>query len=399
MICLMRVKRITSLDGLRFLMALTVVFAHVGFLAVYSLGENVSRYFLNPFLAVDFFFLLSGFGLFLAYSNKERLDQYHGVKGAFSFAIGRIKKIYPLYIFSLIVAFPIFIGLMIQEACPPVVMVNHTIHALALPGTLTQSITFSIYSAHAINGVCWFMSCIFFAYLLAIPAIRLVNKTKNGAMATLGLVLTFALIMGLSFGLGFIDGKFSIGYARIDNLVYGSPFVRFFYVLFGMFIGRLYMAVKSKKESFPAMSAVEFFLVIGVTVYFFSRTSIESLSSKEMLQTTKVLLRGADLLLVGSLVFVLAFQEGIFSRLLCSAPVQYMAKYSTHIYLLHYPVIEAWRLLFPHFLDGRVEPWKGYFGIGFVILLTATLIVVFHFEEKARHLYLARKHDPQEVTR
>jgi len=81
--------RIYSIDLLKFIFAMLVVFAHMD---INYLGANV---------AVDFFFVFSGFFLARKFYSKSCKDpaQYN----QFNYTADHVKKLYPQYIFSLLV--------------------------------------------------------------------------------------------------------------------------------------------------------------------------------------------------------------------------------------------------------------------------------------------------------
>ena len=78
-------RKYLTLDGIRGLAAATVVFWHASIIGMPSPS--------GAYLAVDLFFLMSGFVIALSYENKIR----RGL-GFASFMIIRLKRLYPLYI-------------------------------------------------------------------------------------------------------------------------------------------------------------------------------------------------------------------------------------------------------------------------------------------------------------
>lgn len=65
-------KKIDSLTGARFLAIMMIVFSHFDFL---TCNENVwwvyKTFFKNASLGVNYFFMLSGFGLYVSYSTHN----------------------------------------------------------------------------------------------------------------------------------------------------------------------------------------------------------------------------------------------------------------------------------------------------------------------------------------
>jgi peptidoglycan/LPS O-acetylase OafA/YrhL len=83
-----------ALDGLRGVAALSVVVFH------YSTSPAGGHLFPNAYLAVDFFFLLSGFVISHAYEARLR----SGVMSTLSFTRVRLTRLYPLYILGMSLA-------------------------------------------------------------------------------------------------------------------------------------------------------------------------------------------------------------------------------------------------------------------------------------------------------
>lgn len=100
-------QRIKQLETLRLLAVFTIFISHCNFISYYVYGDWRVN---NPFMGVDYFFLLSGFGLYCAYSNHT-INQ-----NGFQFAIGKVKKIYPLYMFSMLCMVPYSIIMDMKDA-------------------------------------------------------------------------------------------------------------------------------------------------------------------------------------------------------------------------------------------------------------------------------------------
>lgn len=91
-------KRIPQLEGLRFIMCCIIILSHFEFLGDSEIfGDFYKTYLHNPTLAVDYFFMLSGFGIYLSTKRPKC-----SIKGGLEFAVDKVKKIYPAYISSLI---------------------------------------------------------------------------------------------------------------------------------------------------------------------------------------------------------------------------------------------------------------------------------------------------------
>jgi peptidoglycan/LPS O-acetylase OafA/YrhL len=94
---------LNSLTGARFIAAIVVVLFHLQY-ENWAAGNQSSAIGLGwvnrGYLGVDFFFILSGF--ILAYAHSELSNNQGTMNDYKTFMIKRIARIYPVYIFSLI---------------------------------------------------------------------------------------------------------------------------------------------------------------------------------------------------------------------------------------------------------------------------------------------------------
>lgn len=63
--------RIKAIEGMRFIMMSLIILSHCEFLENTRIGLFYSRYLHNATMGVDFFFIISGFGLYLALTKAE----------------------------------------------------------------------------------------------------------------------------------------------------------------------------------------------------------------------------------------------------------------------------------------------------------------------------------------
>ena len=91
-----RSGRILALDSMRGLAALSVALFHY----TYGFNHGDTNYvFHKGFLGVQFFFILSGFVIFMTVNKKPNLR---------SFVVGRFTRLYPAYWLSVVLTFLVF---------------------------------------------------------------------------------------------------------------------------------------------------------------------------------------------------------------------------------------------------------------------------------------------------
>lgn len=314
------VPRLKQLDSVRFFAIAIIVLSHFEFLSNTIIGDFYFRYLKNPLMGVDYFFLLSGFGLFYTSQNKDFGIKF---KDNILFAIGKIKKIYGLYVFSLLISIPYNV----------------------------------FFTNSGINEVCWFLSTLFICYIFVPPVIQFLKTYVNTKRrAFISLIINSVLII-LIYSL-FVKIESSIvikGINIIDDLSYGSPYFRIFYLIQGLNIANLYILVKHKFEN-ANMNIFECILFGFIILYIIFRNT---------LKINIYILKSLDILFVTLLLFFTAINEGIITKKLSNARVlSYLgAEYGMYVYLLHYPI----RMLIPAVLNNfKFQLFENY---NFIILI------------------------------
>lgn len=209
-----------QLDGLRLYMFIPIFLGH--FVSCYKEWGYFSDLHLFSGISLDYFFLLSGVGLYTAYKS----DEYCGHGMYFDFAVRRIKNLYFVYIISLLLYVPLVgIGKF------------YIIHFF-ISVTMFQSLFPSISISHGLNGAAWFLSSLFIAYLLAPWMISLVKRCKNVIAYIIGLWIIVAL--GDYISLTFAGMGFSL-FGRVFSIDIGSTaYINVPIVMLGMCLKRAY---------------------------------------------------------------------------------------------------------------------------------------------------------------
>ena len=97
----MQTKELPSLTPLRGLAAIWVICFHYGVVYFAFQLEQFSRFFNRGYLAVDMFFMLSGFVLSHVYWKTFASDESLQAKDYWNFISARIARLYPLHLFNL----------------------------------------------------------------------------------------------------------------------------------------------------------------------------------------------------------------------------------------------------------------------------------------------------------
>ena len=76
-----RSGKIDALTGFRFMAIMVIIISHLEFIGEYEkIGLFYKTYIHNATLGVDYFFMLSGFGMMLSYQKKSNSPMINGVK-------------------------------------------------------------------------------------------------------------------------------------------------------------------------------------------------------------------------------------------------------------------------------------------------------------------------------
>lgn len=169
-------KRLDCLDGLRGLLALTVMLSHL----VGSLfGWNNERAFIGAYLSVVYFFMMSGFVLSYSHKQNENFIKY---------ILFRLARLLPLHIISTLIIIVIYKYNKLHGGYFP----NEDIFSIS---TIVKNLFFlnGIYweNFYIINAPSWSVSFEFWCSLL-VPI--LFNKVNFLLKITMSILLSFILI-------------------------------------------------------------------------------------------------------------------------------------------------------------------------------------------------------------
>jgi peptidoglycan/LPS O-acetylase OafA/YrhL len=232
-------QRLLTLDAMRGLAAITVVFYHLEFIAPFAP---------SGYLAVDFFFLMSGIVIAKAYS--ERLNNGLGLT---AFSIERITRLLPIYLIGLLVGTIRRIGQIFANHPDQLTWsqlgISFAFNLLMLPSPSTNELS-------PINGPAWSLFFELFANVLwACLLFKLKKQMQILYVGFLGIALLASIHITGSANHGFNWDKIQTGTLRS---------------LFGFGLGVLMAQhfskdhVRDSKISLIAILALFFILIFDV---------------------------------------------------------------------------------------------------------------------------------------
>ncbi|WIG59624.1 MAG: Acyltransferase [Ktedonobacterales bacterium] len=331
-------QSLEPLTGLRFLAALWVVVYHYTIEFRFTALKEEIHYIYGhhtPFdvlilqghLAVDFFFLLSGF--ILAYTYTTTKGTLRGSRQAFW--VARIARIYPVYLLGLLLAFWPYMS---QHANPWDVVTSGVAHLLMIHAWLPSTLDW--------NQPSWSLSveALFYAlFPLLLPLFA--RQGRRGLWVLfIGSWLLFGLDMYL---LVFAGGQTGLAeQSWWSSVVRYNPLVSLPEFLAGMALGLLFVkrsastVSRARRMSGLAFDAV----VIGVALCL--AALLLALYKLGLMTMDYDSMAPFALPLLAALMYVLAFKRGITARVLSIPVVVWLGEISYGIYILHVPL---WELL------------------------------------------------------
>lgn len=251
-------KRINSLTALRFFMIMMIVISHMEFWGGQDGTKNLYDYcFHNANIAVDFFFVLSGFGLtYSCLVNEKQKELPNSLFSSVKCGYKKMKKLYWLYALTIVWGF---------IACLKNALLDGNDEGeiallcskLVVSLTMLQSLSGTSEFSHAFNGVCWFMSCLLILYM-AFPWLnRKLNACCKDVRSTL---LWLATLIVASTVAHYVFG-FAENSSGLDDLNYGHPLFRIFQFSIGIVLCHLLILTK-RKSRYEVNTSVEVLTIV-----------------------------------------------------------------------------------------------------------------------------------------
>ena len=293
--------RFKALDGWRGIAALLVALYHLQF---YNHLQELP-FIRNSYLFVDFFFVLSGFVMGHAYSNRLTTRSDYSL-----FIIKRIGRLWPLHVFVLILF--ILLELLKMYFISSSVDINTTISTPFSNDYSVQTILPNLFLIHSLgiydsltwNNPSWSISVEMYTYLIFLVVIILF---KSNLFIKI-LLITFSLSILYLF-------PKDLGLATFD---YGI-----FRCVLGFFLGLLtyqfhnkYPAIKIRYATF-----IEILLILSISLFV------------SYIGHGQVTLIAPFLFVI--MVYVFSLEQGAVSLFLKANPIQKLGEWSYSIYMMH----------------------------------------------------------------
>jgi len=308
------------LDALRGVAAIIVIFFHI--LEVYSGGDHSKQIINHGYLAVDFFFMLSGFVIAYAYDDRWNRPKHKlSVKGYFK---RRLIRLHPMIIFGMTVGLICFyFG---QSDCFPKIaetsiwqlLLIYVIGCTLLPIPISMDIR-GWDEMHPLDGPAW---SLFFEYIANILYALILSKVSRKVLTIfLFLSASALIILGITSPNGDIIGGWSF---NSEQLKIGFTRVLFPYIA-GIFLCRNFTFIK-KKNTFLWCS-----LILAVFLCFPHLGTQKSLWINGLYDALTIILIFPIIIYLGA--------NGVIKGKITDKVSTFLGNISYPIYIIHFPFI------------------------------------------------------------
>lgn len=293
-----------ALDTVRAGLTATIFLCHCS----YILPDRLNHYigWLTGY-ALELFFIISGFLAVLSNDKNQAISTG-------KFMLKKLAKIWPLHFLMYLATF--FLQLF-QSAFN--ISIRDTVKQTFVNLCLLQSWTPNETYVYSYNGVTWFLSSLFFCYLLTPFAIKMLRRGSRERMA---------FLLFLSLMLRFLYKAYFNHFIGVGGFCYVNVFppYRFFEYFVGMVLGKIYMNTgnRLKSNGVQVSGFVLFFLAFFICLW------------SETIGTVDSLFICIELFML----YTLVFYEGVFDWAAKCRVIRFVSGISLPVFLVHQVVIK-----------------------------------------------------------
>jgi peptidoglycan/LPS O-acetylase OafA/YrhL len=358
-----RAEDLRALTSLRFFAAMYVLGYH--YTAAFDLQSAATSL---GYTGVTFFFILSGFILTHNYRNAD----FGSETVKFNYFAARFCRIYPVFLFSLLVSLPFFLAYTTKIPA-------FSQQALYLSGALLAPLGLHAWVAGAacsLNCPSWSISAELFFYLIFPLAVRLIAVRPWAWLiwTALGWLLTcfifWAVWLWIGSGIPLVDTQPTPASALVAQFIKFFPLGRLPEFLIGIVLYYLWCD-RTRRPSTG--------LLLALCLLF------AAVLSQVSGRLPDVFLHNGLTALVW--VPLIAIAAGLRGGPLCAPPMVFLGQISYSLYLLHIPVLSIVLALDKRLVGGALsqDPVLAVVITGFVALLASAAVFLWLEEPARRH--------------
>lgn len=346
-----KTARIDNLFGIRGILFLLIFGTHLKYVIADShLGQTLFPWLNNGGFAVLFFFLLSGFGMTLGYSDFFSKVTIANCK---EFLLKRLVKFYPLY---LITGTIMFIFVKFPENFDYLYAYLFLYIPMLFPWTK--------YLDGGGNAAAWFLASLFWCYMLTPFMLLFLNKFKNIKTNLLCITVSYVLLV-------IIGGVLQMFHMENTNYYYKMPLIRIIQYFIAINLGMIYKNyLSSKMDTFLNKISLKnifdiAFIVVIISLMF-------SPFAHSIFYRNLVCLPVISIFIL----YLCINGKSILYSILNNKTVHFISGICFECYLIHYVVME---LMKPHCLN-YIYTIKGITFLA-VIFFVITIILSYTYKK------------------
>ncbi len=333
---------IKTLTSLRAILAIMIFLSHS-----FMIDDLFSGFLLkNGYVAVTFFFILSGF--VISYNYQRRIEKNEISYSGFIYP--RISKLYPLHLFTLVIMIAINFGYILNYERD---ILKFIINLFLLQSYVPLSEYYFSY-----NSVSWCLSTEMFFYICFPFIAGCFNKSKNICITVL---LLFILVPVLMY---FTPSEY------LKSIWYINPFVRIADFILGIMLYNLYTRVKTIN-----ISRLKATLFEVMAVFLFAAVYLFYANPDYVVYGYSVLFWLPAL----SIILIFSLEKGLISRILRTDFLVKAGNYSLCFYMSHMLVIVFYKKIIKRL---SIES-NCYIDISliFIISCISAILIYLYFEK------------------
>ena len=375
-------NRIDSLQGIR-------AFA---FLGIYTCHSYLTVFGACGGWGVSVFMILSGFLMFYSYADTDRIKSI-GLISNIKFGIGKVKRLYPLHIVTMLLAMPFLIEEClgyhgIERILQPAVrtLLNTTLLQTWVP---VEGVYFSL------NTVSWYLSTSLFLYCMFPVILFIMKKYKGIKTAVIVILCTFALQCAFAY----LAHRVQMDVLHKEDFThwftYVFPLSRLEDFVIGCNLGYIFMHAKRRDDQQTEVkyTVLEIGILIVIVLQWVAHYFLLSLPSQENPQLPNEAWWRFTVywtLTSCALVYIFAVNKGKLSKLFSTKPLLFIGKMSAYAFLIHQLVYRYLKLAEKKIL-GKPNDVLNLF-ICFIITIILSVLwdkLTLHFQKRKQLKRLA----------
>lgn len=311
--------KIESLQALRALAIIGIFLAHAH--SVYHWAG----------LGVSVFFVMSGFLLLRQDISKPIEDPT--VKGNFRYALKKIKKVYPLHLYTMLFAVVLECIWLIRKGITFLDIARLSAKICLNASLLHAWVPFNFFDP-SLNDVSWFLSAMLFLYFIYPWVKRWVLKQRKEILIFCGIL---ALLIQTALCVPWVL-KYNNSYAFYEWFMYSLPVFRTGDLIVGCVLGRLFFEKQIQQQGgrktllvWSVFEVLMSLLTVILSVWPFHKTPLILRAFHNW--TTPYIIVSAGWLILFTL------KRGLITKGFSCKPFIYLGNISASFFLIHYIVI------------------------------------------------------------